>query len=105
MRVALFLDPGTVVEAVYRSRHQLASTMVGWRLLALRSRPDSLFDCVVGFIGSVCPLAAKAIRNLVSRMAAERSFIETCLKSGVVGGLCGAVRGATQLLEVVLEVR
>lgn len=71
----------------------------------MRCYLDSLFDCVVGFVGSISPLAAKGIWNLISRMAAERSFIEACLESGVVGGLCGAVRGATQLLEVFLEVR
>lgn len=55
-------------------------------------------------IPRTCALAAKGLWNLVSRMAQDRPFVNECLKSGVVGGLCGAARGAADLLAALDEV-
>lgn len=49
-------------------------------------------------------LAAKGLWNLVSRMWQDREFVQECLTLGVVGSLCGAARGATDLLGALDEV-
>lgn len=57
------------------------------------------------FFIRICLQAAKGIWNIVARMSSDRSLIEACLKSGIVGGLCGAARGASDLLQAFDEVR
>jgi len=42
--------------------------------------------------------------NLVSRMSREKPFVQECLSLGVVGGLCGAAKGAADLLLALEEV-
>lgn len=49
-------------------------------------------------------LAAKGLWNLVSRMSQDKEFIQECLALGVVGSLCGAARGAADLLVALEEV-
>lgn len=50
-------------------------------------------------------LAAHGLWNLVSRMYQDKEFIRDCLDLGVVGGLCGAAKGAADLLVALDEVR
>lgn len=38
-------------------------------------------------------------------MAQDAPFVQECLKSGVVGSLCGAAKGAADLLTALDEVR
>lgn len=52
-----------------------------------------------------CALAAKGLCNLVSRMAQDRPLVNECLESGVMAGLCGAARGAADLLAALDEVQ
>lgn len=53
---------------------------------------------------STSMLAAKGIWNLVSRMSQDKPFVQECLSVGVVGGLCGAAKGAADLLLALEEV-
>ncbi|CAM9140199.1 unnamed protein product [Ascophyllum nodosum] len=43
-------------------------------------------------------LAAKGVWNVISRMVQDRLFMDDCVQSGVVGSLCGAAKGAADLL-------
>lgn len=56
-------------------------------------------------LASTSVLAAKGLWNVVSRMAQDKPFVEQCLESGVIGKLCGAARGATDLLAALDMVR
>lgn len=38
-------------------------------------------------------------------MSQDRPFTEECISLGVVGGLCGAAKGAAELLVALAEVR
>lgn len=43
-------------------------------------------------------LAAKGAWNIISHLSQDRVFIDDSVKSGVVGSLCGAAKGAADLL-------
>ena len=49
-------------------------------------------------------LAAKGAWNIVSNLSQERTFVDESVESGVVGSLCGAAKGAADLLIALDEV-
>lgn len=55
-------------------------------------------------LGRAAALAAKGAGSIVANLSQERTFIDDSVKSGVVGSLCGAAKGAADLLIALDEV-